>query len=335
MEELEKKLWKRVWRYCRFLRFVPFLRMVAVCNNLAFGRVRAASDIDLFIVAREGHLFTVRIFVTAILHIFGVRRHGEKIAGRFCLSFFVDDSALDLSTIAIEKDIYLAYWVKNLVPIIDDGVYGEFLRKNEWVDGYFEEGEILKQVQDDTKQVQDDTKQVQDDTKQVQDDTKQVQDDTKQVQDDTKQVQDDTKQVQDDTKQVQDDTKQVQDDTKQVQDDTKQVQDDTKQVQDDTKQVQDDTIRDDMVVQDMVRQAHHDNFEWIFGKRFEKIMKKWQMKRAVEKRGIAGNEASLVITDHMLKFHNIDRRRQYRNEWFKRYGEAKISREKFLKISAI
>lgn len=136
-------MWLKVKRYLPFLKFVPFLRMVAVCNNLSFGRVNKNSDIDLFIIAKKGRLFFVRTMVTFVLHVLGVRRHGDKIAGRFCLSFFVDDSHLDLSRIAIYKDVYLAFWVQSIVPILDDGISVEFLEANVWAKDFFESAKEL------------------------------------------------------------------------------------------------------------------------------------------------------------------------------------------------
>jgi hypothetical protein len=137
MDKLEKKLWKKTFRYCRLLRAVPFLRFVGVCNSLAFSKVDDKSDIDLFIVARKNRLFIVRTLVTFLFHVFGVRRHGNKIAGRFCLSFFVDDHNLDLSEVAIDRDLYLAFWIFSMRPVLDDGVYIDFLNENAWVSEYF------------------------------------------------------------------------------------------------------------------------------------------------------------------------------------------------------
>lgn len=237
MTDLEKKLWAKVERYLKFLRIVPFLRMVAVCNNLAFEKVDERSDIDLFIVAGKGRLFTVRIFVTVILHILGVRRHGNKIAGRFCLSFFVDDNALDLREIAIEKDIYLAFWIFSMKPVLDDYVSGEFLSANSWIREYF----------------------------------------------------------------------------------------------------------DEVVVADRSRVISRRSFfrsilQWVLGGRlgdfFENKMRKWQLKRAEIKASKALEDASLIVDEHILKFHNIDRRREYRSLWFEKYGEdQKLAREKFLKLT--
>lgn len=236
MDELEKKLWIKVNRYLKFLKIVPFLRLVAVCNNLAFKKVDNGSDIDLFIIAKEGRLFTARILITGILHLLGVRRHGNKIAGRFCLSFFVDDKYLDLSKIAIEQDIYLAYWVKSMLPILDDGISGDFLQANLWAKRFFEEENAFE-------------------------------------------------------------------------------------------------INLDKVINR--KSFLRGIFEWLlngkFGDLLEKKLKRWQLKRASEKINLASGEASLIVDEHILKFHNIDRRRTYRNKWFKLYGkDAKLNEERFL-----
>ncbi len=235
--EIEKKLWRRVRRYVGVLRIVPFLRMVAVCNNLAFGKVDGRSDIDLFIVAKRGRLFIVRIFVTFLLHVMGVRRHGNKVAGRFCLSFFVDEDGMDMKEIAIDNDIYLAFWVRTMLPVIDDGVFGEFLNKNEWVKQYFENDF-------------------------------------------------------------------------------------------------------DMDRSRVIGSCGFWGkiFGWIlngwFGDRIERVLKKWQMGRAKKKAlEVNADVASLVVEDHILKFHNIDRRREYRKKWFDAYGrDEKLSLEKFLSV---
>ncbi len=237
MTDLEKKLWKRANRYVRILRFIPFIRMVAVCNNLAFSKIDGESDIDLFIVARSGRLFTARILVTLLFQILGVRRHGQKVARRFCLSFFVDDSVLNLSGIAIERDIYLAFWIASMKPIIDDGVSGEFLAANSWVKRYFEDVVVLDRSR---------------------------------------------------------------------------------------------VIRGGGVLRSV--------FRWILAGRFgdliEKWMRNWQMKRARAKVKRAGENASLIVEENILKFHNVDRRREYRNQWFRTYGEdAKLRKEAFLRLN--
>ncbi len=125
MKVIEDVLWRRVMRFAPMLRFVPGVRMVAVCNSLALGEVRPESDIDLFIVARAGWLFRVRFLSVLLMQVLGVRRYGKKVAGRFCLSFYVDERALDLSWVEMSGD-YMERWLSSLRPIVDDGVSGEF-----------------------------------------------------------------------------------------------------------------------------------------------------------------------------------------------------------------
>lgn len=240
MTELEKKLWKRVQRYGRFLAFLPYLKLVAVCNNLAFGKVDRDSDIDLFIIAGRGRLFSARIFVTILLQLLGVRRHGKKIAGRFCLSFFIDESQLNLSKIAIESDIYLAYWVSSMKPIIDDGVFDKFLQSNRWTEDFFDNDTVMHENSIplfDSK--------------------------------------------------------------------------------------------------NWFKKLLEKFFSGKFGDWFEAKMKSWQLKRALNKAKLADGNASLVISENMLKFHNVDRRREYRNRWFNKYGERTLlNRERFLDLES-
>ncbi|PIR54783.1 hypothetical protein COU74_03480 [Candidatus Peregrinibacteria bacterium CG10_big_fil_rev_8_21_14_0_10_36_19] len=137
MNEVEIKLWRRVDRYVSFLNFIPFLKFVGVCNNLSFGIVDEKSDIDLFIIAKKGRLFFVRTLVTFVFHLLGVRRHGDKISSRFCLSFFVDDSRLSFADLALSDDVYLAFWVKKIMPVFNDGVFKDFVAANTWIRSYF------------------------------------------------------------------------------------------------------------------------------------------------------------------------------------------------------
>jgi hypothetical protein len=136
--KIAERYWIRLNRYLPFIRMVPFVKMVAVCNTLAFGSPTTQSDIDLFIVAKRGRIFMVRTFATVLFHLLGVRRHGNKIAGMFCLSFFVADDALDLSPIRTDDhDVYLPFWMATLRLVYGKDIYHEFMAHNEWLKRYF------------------------------------------------------------------------------------------------------------------------------------------------------------------------------------------------------
>lgn len=131
-------LWRKVQFFLPFIQMVPFIKMVSVCNTLAFNNATKDSDIDLFIVAGRGRLFIVRFFTLFLFSILGVRRHGKKIAGRFCLSFYVDEDFLNLEPIQLsKKDIYLPFWIITMKPIYGQKIYGKFLEANKWIKQYF------------------------------------------------------------------------------------------------------------------------------------------------------------------------------------------------------
>lgn len=240
--EIEKKLFKKAKFYVKLLQVVPFVRMVAVCNNLAFGKVDSDSDIDLFVIAKKDRLFIVRTLVTFLLHVLGVRRHGEYVSERFCLSFFVDEEFMDLSEIAIHRDIYLAYWIRSLVPLINRRQTAEkFLENNSWAKRYFENGEDFA--------------------------------------------------------------------------------------------VNKEHVMRESLILGGVRLFLSIPFTSFLGWFAETVLKRWQLKRAEKKVKEEVGMNSIVIGDHILKFHNVDRRREYRNKWDRRFGEeAKLTTEKFMKI---
>lgn len=134
-----EKLWIKVKRWRFLFRLMPFIKGVAVCNNLAMNNVTEKSDIDLFIITKRNRMFLARFITTAILHLLRLRRHGQKIAGRFCLSFWISEDNMDFEKLQIDKeDIYLAFWMKSLKPITGYEIFKKFMQINcKWLATYF------------------------------------------------------------------------------------------------------------------------------------------------------------------------------------------------------
>jgi hypothetical protein len=119
----------------RWLRRLPSVRMIAVCNSLAMSVPDDRSDIDLFMVVRPGFLWITRLLAAGFLALTGRRPKGERHADTICLSFLVSERALDLRPLALPGgDTYLAYWTATLLPMYDPhDVLGEVRRRNGWV----------------------------------------------------------------------------------------------------------------------------------------------------------------------------------------------------------
>ncbi len=122
----------------KIFRFIPFIRMVAVCNTLAYSNAREESDIDLFIISKKGKIWLARFFSILLVKFLKIRPKEDKKKDTICLSFFVDESDLDIQSVMIgEKDIYFPYWIQQLMPIYDpDGLYKKFMTANSWYKEY-------------------------------------------------------------------------------------------------------------------------------------------------------------------------------------------------------
>ncbi|OIO19257.1 MAG: hypothetical protein COY69_00155 [Candidatus Magasanikbacteria bacterium CG_4_10_14_0_8_um_filter_32_14] len=121
------------------LRKVPFLRAVFVCNTVALGVPNNNSDIDVFIVTRKNYIWLVRFFSTIILKFFRLRTSRSNHKDRVCLSFYATDNNLNLERLKIKNktDIYLVYWLLQLIPIYDpENLYISILNANRWLDEY-------------------------------------------------------------------------------------------------------------------------------------------------------------------------------------------------------
>lgn len=135
--QIAEKKFKIALKATRFLRWISFVKMIAVCNNVGYNNGSKDSDIDFFIVVRQGRLWWSRLLITITTTLLGVRRHGYKVVDRVCLSFYTADSHLDLSDISLKPvDPYLIYWFATLAPIYDRGIYQKFLGANSWLKEY-------------------------------------------------------------------------------------------------------------------------------------------------------------------------------------------------------
>ncbi|MDD5197783.1 MAG: hypothetical protein PHN60_02890 [Candidatus Gracilibacteria bacterium] len=127
----EQELFQKTRDFVQSIKWIPGLRMVAVSNSLAMYATHKESDIDLFIVTAPRRLWIVRTLVLSMATLLGVRTKLGNEAGKFCFPFFITDKNLSLKEIAIENDVYMAYWISSLKPIYNQYyTYGRFMEVN-------------------------------------------------------------------------------------------------------------------------------------------------------------------------------------------------------------
>jgi len=138
-EHRSKKLIQKAQKFIKYMQFLPFIRMVGICNGLAFYDAEKGSDIDIFIITEKNRLFTARLFAFLFTHLFSIRRHGKKIKGRFCLSFMISRESMNLEALKLsDEDIYFFYWIRLLQPVTGQDTYKSFINENSWIHKYFE-----------------------------------------------------------------------------------------------------------------------------------------------------------------------------------------------------
>jgi len=115
-----------------WLRFVPYVRMVAVTGRLAMKNTERKSDLDLLVVLQAGKIFTGRTFTTLMVHMLGKRRYGKKITNRICLNYFITTKSLEINL----KDAFSASEYSFMVPIWGRQTFKKFQMENSWITKY-------------------------------------------------------------------------------------------------------------------------------------------------------------------------------------------------------
>jgi len=125
---------RKAERFVRLASWLPWVKMVAVCNSLAFSFTNNESDIDLFIVTQRGRIWSTRLILTGALALMRARP-GECVRDPLCLSFFVTEDCMDLSSVKIgPEDPYLIFWIATLSPILDrQQTFTKFRAANGWI----------------------------------------------------------------------------------------------------------------------------------------------------------------------------------------------------------
>ncbi len=123
--------WRRARSAAQWLRRLEGVRAICVCNTTSVDHAGDDSDVDFFVVTRVGALWQTRACATLPFKLTGQRPGDEgNVIDPICLSFFMDDTRLDLTRVALSDDPYLRHWFLSLNPLFDDGVLAVLWEQN-------------------------------------------------------------------------------------------------------------------------------------------------------------------------------------------------------------
>lgn len=135
LEISDQKL-KRVFRYIKLLKLIPFIKSVSVCNTLAYKNAKKKSDIDLFVITETDRLWIARALSLFLFNLLGIRGKTGEVKNpenQFCFSFFLTSNNLELNKIYLQPfDPYLSYWIATLKPVFGYSYFAKLVRKNIW-----------------------------------------------------------------------------------------------------------------------------------------------------------------------------------------------------------
>jgi len=126
--DLSTVLWHDAVRYGRWISKLPFVRMVAATGALVSNNVEAGADLDYFIIAEPGWLWTTRAMILALDRV--AARSGT--GARICPNYIITTNSLVLP----EADLFTAQEMTRMVPMSGFGLYHKFRRENSWTDDF-------------------------------------------------------------------------------------------------------------------------------------------------------------------------------------------------------
>lgn len=116
-------------RHHRLLSVVaalPFVEMVALSGSIAHLNLEGSGDLDLFIVTKGRHVWSVTVAVVLIAKL--LRRRQTT-----CANFVLADSALALN----QQDLFTASQIIHLKPFVGQETYRRFVAANPFVSRFY------------------------------------------------------------------------------------------------------------------------------------------------------------------------------------------------------
>ena len=105
---------------------LPYVEMVALSGSIAHLNLEGSGDLDLFIVTKGRHVWSVTVAVVIIAKL--MRRRKTT-----CANFVLADSALTLD----QQDLFSASQIIHLKPVVGEDTYRRFVAANPFVSRFY------------------------------------------------------------------------------------------------------------------------------------------------------------------------------------------------------
>ncbi len=123
-------LHRKATKWAHVLGRLPGVRAIFLSGSIATGDAKPTSDIDIFVIAKSGQIWTARFFIFAVLKLFNQLAKPHHHDGMICPNHFITEDALEI----VEKDEYAAYLFSHNIPLYDPkNIFPQFEAQNqEW-----------------------------------------------------------------------------------------------------------------------------------------------------------------------------------------------------------
>lgn len=133
-----KKLIKKGNKELRFLWKVPFIKFVGISGSVAADNPTLGNDksvdLDLFVICATKTLW-IMVLIERVLRNCIILFKGKHF---YCFNYVTEESFMEV----FNKNFFTASELVNLIPIIDKGIYGEFIKANRWYRNYYQTEKI-------------------------------------------------------------------------------------------------------------------------------------------------------------------------------------------------
>lgn len=127
---IAQRKWRLLQDAARFLALVPFVRALFGSGSLALNNTRPESDLDVFVVARRGRIWTARLGLLIVSQLLGRRRKywDQRAPDKICLNHYVTNQNMLMAPPV--RNLFTAVAYTRLQPVFGHALLPDFQHAN-------------------------------------------------------------------------------------------------------------------------------------------------------------------------------------------------------------